>query len=327
MALAPIKADAAAIIQQPVRNVTENQQPGGSLYPAEKVVPTSSFTLKSVVINYSEALSSQAITTMDILSATGFTLSHCTVSSAILSEGTRYDCAPITMSAGVTYYLMHGDNNHDFYFRGTTRDQTTTFEAGGVTLGGTFTSNATRGLAMRDWQFAMCDSTECQEGLGFTTFDATTSAFWGQYSATDTLDALNASCNQIDNIFGSAFCIAGAYLFVPDPSVLQQYGDLGFVFQGKKPFSYFYQVKDLYGSLASSTNSLPTFQYDLHSVDPATSTAMGAILPSFSVLSSTTVTRFMPAGSLDTLLALAAIALYLTLAADMFFTIRYLIRT
>jgi len=322
----PQKVAAASIIQNPLGDFVENQHTTG-LYPAQKIVPATSFTASSLVINVDPNQGNGVPLNMSIMNSTGATIVTWNPATFQLSNGYRYEGTPFSLTAGQTYYILYGDNNHDFYFRGTSLVSYAFGVAGGVTLGGSFTPNASRGLAMLNWQFALCDSSFCQMGIGLDFGSATSSAFWGQYNATATLDALNSSCAQIGNIFGSALCIAGSYLFVPDPSILQGYGDLGTTIQGKKPFSYFYQVKDLYGSLASSTNSLPVYSYDLHSVDPATSTPMGAILPSFSVFSSSTVTHFMPAGSLDTLLALASIAIYLTLAVDIFFTARNLIRT
>jgi len=326
LSFSPQKVAAASIIQNPIGDFVENQHTSG-LYPAERIIPATSFTATSLVINVDPALSYAVPANMSLMNSNGTTIVSWSPSAFQLSDGYRYQGAAFPLTAGQTYYILYGDNNHDFYFRGTSNVSYSFGSAGGVTLGGSFTPNVSRGLSMLNWQFALCDSSFCQMGIGLSFGSATSSSFWGQYNATDTLAALNNSCSQISNIFGSALCIAGSYLFVPDPSVLQGYADLGTVIESKKPFSYFYQVKDLYGSLASSTNSLPVYTYDLHSVDPATSTPMGAILPSFSILSSSTVTYFMPAGSLDTLLALAAIALYLTLAADIFFTIRNLIRT
>jgi len=132
-------------------------------------------------------------------------------------------------------------------------------------------------------------------------------------------DRFSSSTNPISglaNDFGNAMCQALGYLFVPTPESLQQYEDIPALLQNDVPFSYYFDVQSIWqNSVASTTDNFAKFSIDFTSIDFASSTPMGHILPSGSVdfLSSTTMSKYLPAGMHSTLFTLMRAAIWVTL--------------
>jgi len=124
-----------------------------------------------------------------------------------------------------------------------------------------------------------------------------------------------ASSTGIGSYIGNGFCLALGYLFIPTPASLQQFGDVMTVFPNTLPFAYYYDVQTILDNATASTSeNFKTFSIDFNSVDFATSTAMGHILPTtnFEFLSSTTISQYVSPSMHDTLFFLARSGIWVT---------------
>lgn len=129
--------------------------------------------------------------------------------------------------------------------------------------------------------------------------------------------------------FSGTFSVDGCagYLFYPTVETLQAYPTLYTSMQEKIPFSYFFSVVNTWQSLqASTTQNLPTYAYDLHDLGIGSTSPMGNILPNFVGLSSSTVSTYLSPNIMALLKAIASAALILALFADIFFTVRNMIK-
>jgi len=131
-------------------------------------------------------------------------------------------------------------------------------------------------------------------------------------TASDTLSHIATQCQASGNVFSEALCATFTFLLVPDPTIVNGYASLASTtLPSKFPFSWFYAVNGTFNSLtASSTANMAAVSVALSSADPATTTPFGHILPDMTVLSTSTITHFMPAGLLALLLFLEASALW-----------------
>jgi len=117
------------------------------------------------------------------------------------------------------------------------------------------------------------------------------------------------------------------YLFYPGQDSLTAYPSLYATIQEKLPFSYFFSIANVWSSLsASSTENSPTYSLNLRNLGIGSTTPLGNLMPNFDGLSSSTVETYLTPGLLDLLKALAAAALILALFADIFFTVRNMMR-
>jgi len=141
---------------------------------------------------------------------------------------------------------------------------------------------------------------------------AASSSLWGMYSATDTLDALNGQCSQAGNIFSEGLCNAGVFLFIPNPAITNAYLALASTTLPQKfPFSWYFGLKGTYDSLtASSTANMASVVIDFAAVDPATTTPFGPILPTATVLSSSTISTYLSPSLLSLILGLETAAIW-----------------
>jgi len=147
----------------------------------------------------------------------------------------------------------------------------------------------------------------------------TSSTLWGALSTSSI-----SACDDVGNIFSTGLCVAGAFLFMPNPNVLNTFTALPSQIALKFPFSWFFTLKDTVGVLsASSTSNMAEVTLGLSSLDPATSTYFGPILPNVTVLSSTTITRYLPSGMLATLLFLEASALWVIVGFAVYHRVRH----
>lgn len=163
--------------------------------------------------------------------------------------------------------------------------------------------------------------------LDWTGVNATSTALTALYQngATSTLGIIRERCTgSAGGVFGEATCATFAFLFIPDPTIVDRFADLPNTMALRFPFSWFNAVKTAYaGLVASSTSNMASVVIPLAAYDPATSTAMGAILPNMAVLSSTTINRYMPSGMLNTLLALETAALYVLFAFYIYNSVKH----
>lgn len=139
--------------------------------------------------------------------------------------------------------------------------------------------------------------------------------------STTTLELLAERCDDSGNIFSRGLCYAGTFLFVPNPSVLDSYAELPRTIGEKFPFSWVYTVADTLTSLSASS-STTTISVDMSAAGIGSTTAIGNILPNFTVFSYEVLTEFMPAGVWDAIQALMAAALWIALGLDVYHTIR-----
>lgn len=129
--------------------------------------------------------------------------------------------------------------------------------------------------------------------------------------------------------FSGSFSLSDClgYIFIPGANVFSAYTSLPNVLGSKFPFSYLNSIKATWNGLsASSTANAPTYQYELHDLGIGSTTPLGNILPNATVFSASTTEQYFPAGTFNLLKSLAAIAIWLTFFADVFFTTRNLIR-
>jgi len=138
---------------------------------------------------------------------------------------------------------------------------------------------------------------------------ATSSPLFGTATST-------GSCDGVQNDVVWVACSVGAYLFIPSPVILNQWANLPSVISQRFPFSWLYGLQVMVtGTAASSSANMIAPGIDFGSVDPATSTPFGPILPTFTFLSSTTIQKYMPAGTWATFYFLMQMALWLLLLA------------
>jgi len=129
--------------------------------------------------------------------------------------------------------------------------------------------------------------------------------------------------------FSGTFSVSecAAYLFYPSPDTLSAYPSLYALIQEKIPFSYLFSVANTWqGLVASTTLNSPTYSLNLRNLGIGSTTPMGNLLPNFDGFSSTTVQTYLTPGLLALLKALASAALWLALFADIFFTVRNMMK-
>lgn len=125
----------------------------------------------------------------------------------------------------------------------------------------------------------------------------------------------------------NGLCKLGFFLVVPAPESVNQFTTLASTTQERFPFSYFTKIATAWdGLVASSTANSPTFSFNLHSLGIGSTTALGNILPDTQVFGASTTLEYFPPGTFDTLKALAGIALLLTLIADIFFSVKRMMK-
>jgi len=146
--------------------------------------------------------------------------------------------------------------------------------------------------------------------FGAVQFVATSTSFFSG-DASGSLQALADECSTTGNIFSNALCRAFAYLFVPNPTVLDQYQNLGPQLQTKFPVSWVYQVQAEINTAATTTLSSPVWTMNLHDAGIGSTTPLGNILPNMVVFSSSTVKRYISDAQWNALMTLAGAAIWL----------------
>jgi len=150
---------------------------------------------------------------------------------------------------------------------------------------------------------------------------AASSSLWGAFASTS---VLTATCNT-GNLFGDALCTAFSYLFVPNPNVLNQYAGLPGVIETRFPFSWVVGVQSAFNGLtASSTANMIDLEFDYPTMGIGTSTPLGlsAIAPKIEVFGTSTIEKYIGSTYWALFQTLISLAIWLTLTADVFFTVR-----
>jgi len=138
---------------------------------------------------------------------------------------------------------------------------------------------------------------------------STVEDFCDQNVPYDDSSIIQATLTAIPN----GLCRVGVFLVVPTGDQLNQFGELNDTLATKIPFSYFYEVKDIYeGGSASTTENFTSFSIGLASIDFASSTGIGPILPTnLNFLSTSTINTYLPAGMHDVLYNIMVAAIWL----------------
>lgn len=163
--------------------------------------------------------------------------------------------------------------------------------------------------------------------FGLSTTTALTNTFFGTDTASTTLGYMQSRCSDSSNAFSEGICMASVFLFVPDSSSIGQFSNLISTLRQKFPFSYVVSVLDvLSGYTDNGVSSAPSYSINLHDTGIGSTTPVGNVLPNFTGFSSSTVKQYFPPGVFDLLKTLAGIAILLTFIADIFFSVRNMLR-
>lgn len=148
---------------------------------------------------------------------------------------------------------------------------------------------------------------------------ATSGALWGSLEiASSTVNCTGG------NIFSNGICSAFAYLFVPDPNILNDTVHLPQVAESRFPFNWVVELQTIFGGLASSTDQMTSFSYSWSAMSVATGTlSLHSIAPaSTTIFSRGTIQTYLPNSIWNVFQTLIAAGIWLTFAADVFFTAR-----
>jgi len=147
---------------------------------------------------------------------------------------------------------------------------------------------------------------------------AASSSLWGAFASTS---QLQTQCTS-GNVFSDGLCLAGTFLFVPNPNVVQGFVDLDTaVLPTRFPFSWYFGIKSTYTALsASSTSNMATVFIDFSTFNAvASSSPFGTMLPNhFTLLSSTTISTYLSPTTLNILLALETAAIWILFSVYVF---------
>jgi len=124
----------------------------------------------------------------------------------------------------------------------------------------------------------------------------------------------STSSGLLDNLGQSislGVCNVGVFLFVPSTASLEKFTQLASTSRNRAPISYFYDVYSSVNELtATTTTNLPTYTADLAGTGIGSTTSIGNVLPSLTILSQATVNTYLPSGIYTALMFLARAALW-----------------
>lgn len=110
----------------------------------------------------------------------------------------------------------------------------------------------------------------------------------------------------------NGLCNVVVFLFVPNQTSLSQWRDLASTSQSKIPFSYYYDVRIiLNGGHASSSVNFPEFGITGTNWGIGSTTPIGNLVPDFTYLSSTTISKYMPNGMYELMFLLMRSAIWI----------------
>jgi len=126
----------------------------------------------------------------------------------------------------------------------------------------------------------------------------------------------------------NGLCRFVSYIVIPTTGSLNQFTQLKTDTQARFPFSFITDITNTWETLtASTTLNSPSLEYELFDLGIGSTTPLGNILPNITVFSSTTVKTYFPEASFNIMKGLAAIAILLTLIADIFFTTKNMLKS
>jgi len=119
--------------------------------------------------------------------------------------------------------------------------------------------------------------------------------------------------NEIGSSVTLAFCRAAVFLFIPSPSALDNMSVLASTSQTKIPFSYVYELRNIFSGLtASSTANIAALTYNFPQV--GSTSPLGSVVPSTIVgLSTTTISTYLPDSARTSFLNLQRVVLWVGL--------------
>jgi len=127
----------------------------------------------------------------------------------------------------------------------------------------------------------------------------------------------STSSGLLDNVGQSlslGICNVAVFLFIPSNTALAQFSSLASTTQSRAPFSYFFDLYNAFNSLvASSSTNVPTYTAGLGSLGIGATSSIGNILPNLTLLSTSTINQYLPAGIYDALMLLARSSLWVAL--------------
>lgn len=250
------------------------------------------------------------------------------VNNIFFANGTTSGCVGVTPVASTTIYqdiesatfagnmtaiftirLYRSGSQVNEYGQVVLPVSTTTF-SGGVT----FITNLLPGLV---YGVATTSALNLQQGFLSGGLSTTTIASFCE----------GISDGTLGGTFSYGLCKVSSYVFVPSPESVNQFSSLASTTRGVLPFGYIYKILDAWSSLvASSTQNAPTYSMNFGGLGLGSTTALGNVLPDITAFSSTTVKQYFPPGTFDLLKFLAGLAIFAVLFADIFFTIRNLLK-
>jgi len=129
-------------------------------------------------------------------------------------------------------------------------------------------------------------------------------------------DNFSTSTGLLDNIgasFARGICNVSVFLFVPSSNALSQFQGIASSTRMKIPFSYYYDVQDIFTEAsASSSVNMQSFSLNLSTTGVGSTSPMGAILQgNKDLLSTTTINTYLPEGLYDTLMLMARSAIWI----------------
>jgi len=153
--------------------------------------------------------------------------------------------------------------------------------------------------------------------FGAVQFVATSSTLFSD--GTTTLEQIASQCDDSGNLFARGLCYAGSFLFVPNPSTLDDFFSIPEAASGKFPFSWIFGVRDVVQDLsASSTDNMISVDFGLNSLGIGSSTPVGNLLPTFTGFSADTITDYIGTGMWNSFQALIAAGLWLGLVVHVY---------
>jgi len=158
--------------------------------------------------------------------------------------------------------------------------------------------------------------------FGPLSFIASSTALYSDANASSSLAAIASQCSETGNIFGRAICWAGAYLFIPNPTVLNNYASLPTLMSTKFPFSWLVAVKTAITALSAGGGTTQEYTFNLHDLGLGSTTPLGNVLPNYTGFSSSTVFTYISPTIWAAGQALIAAALWLALGFDIYVTVR-----
>lgn len=149
-----------------------------------------------------------------------------------------------------------------------------------------------------------------------TTAIAASSSLWGSLSiASSSLACGTESITDPASYISVGICQGVSFLFIPAPTVLQQFAEIPNNFTQVFPFSWVYGFQAVFDNFeASSSENVYTANYNLASLPLlAASTSIGNVLPNVQVFGTTTIEQLMPTGVWNAIQSLLAASMWISL--------------